>query len=331
MILEVKHLRLVEAVAAHGTLTNASQYLHLTQSALSHQLNELERRLGTPLFHRVGRRLVPTIAGDRLLESAQRTLAELRRAESSIERIAAGHDAALRLTAECQTAYHWLSSILDAFARRCPTIDLQIVADPSARPLELLLAGKVDVAVMCAAPESDRVEAIPLFEDDMLVVAAPGHRFAAMPFVRPEDFIDEHLLMYTPSPADSVVFGRCLDPAGVAPRRVSTIRLTEAMVEMAKAGLGVAVLAEWAVEQHLRDGSLIGRPITRNGLRRQWSAMVMKRPAPPLYVREFCRLLTPGPAAMLSHRISRRNAMRAPPTRIVAPSQRTSLATRAPT
>jgi len=308
MVLEVKHLRLVEAVATYGTLTNASKYLHLTQSALSHQLNELERRLGTPLFHRVGRRLVPTVAGERLLEAAKRTLTVLRRTESSIKRIAAGNEAVLRLTTECYTAYHWLPAILDAFAERCPKVEVQIVAEAARHPVNALMAGRVDIAVMYDPPESDKLRVIPLFDDDMLVVMSPDHRLAAQAFVCPEDFGDEHLVMYTASTSDSMLFTRYLDPAGVTPRKISAIQLTEAIVEMAKAGQGIAVLARWAIEPHLRDGSLVARPMTREGLRRQWSAVVLDQGTTPLYIREFCRLLNAGPAAMGARGRERRQA-----------------------
>ena len=308
MVLEVKHLRLVEAVATYGTLTNASKYLHLTQSALSHQLNELERRLGTPLFHRVGRRLVPTVAGERLLDAAKRTLTVLRRTEGSIKRIAAGNEAVLRLTTECYTAYHWLPAILDAFAERCPKVDVQIVADAARRPVNALMAGKVDVVVMNEPPKNDKLRVIPLFEDDMLVVMSPDHRLAVQQFVRPEDFADEHLVMYSASTSNSMLFKRYLDPAGIAPRKISAIQLTEAIVEMAKAGQGIAVLARWAIEPHLRDGSLVALPMTRDGLRRQWSAVVLDQGSTPLYIREFCRLLTSGPAAMAARGRERRTA-----------------------
>lgn len=310
MVLEVKHLRLVEAVATYGTLTNASKYLHLTQSALSHQLNELERRLGTPLFHRVGRRLVPTVAGERLLDAAKRTLTVLRRTEGSIKRIAAGNEAVLRLTTECYTAYHWLPAILDAFAERCPKVDVQIVADAARRPVNALMAGKVDVVVMNEPPKNDKLRVIPLFEDDMLVVMSPEHRLAVQQFVRPEDFADEHLVMYSASTSNSMLFKRYLDPAGIAPRKISAIQLTEAIVEMAKAGQGIAVLARWAIEPHLRDGSLVALPMTREGLRRQWSAVVLDQGSTPLYIREFCRLLTSGPAAMANRGREQRPAVR---------------------
>src|ERR1700694_1822450 len=66
MDLEIRHLQLVAAVAEVGSLTRAGDRLHLTQSALSHQLRDIESRLGTALFLRVGKRLVLTPAGERL-------------------------------------------------------------------------------------------------------------------------------------------------------------------------------------------------------------------------------------------------------------------------
>ena len=73
--LEVRHLRLVREVSAAGSLTRAGAALHLTQSALSHQLRDIESRLGTALFLRVGKRMVLTPAGERLLRSAEDVLA----------------------------------------------------------------------------------------------------------------------------------------------------------------------------------------------------------------------------------------------------------------
>ena len=79
MDLEIRHLRLVSAVANVGSLTRAGDQLHLTQSALSHQLRDIESRLGAALFLRVGKRLVLTPAGERLLASARDVLERLDR------------------------------------------------------------------------------------------------------------------------------------------------------------------------------------------------------------------------------------------------------------
>lgn len=300
MIIEVKHLQLVEAVAAYGTLTNAGKHLHLTQSALSHQLVELERRLGTPLFHRVGRRLVPTLAGDQLLRSATRTLSILRRTESSLKRIAAGHEALLRFSTACYTTYHWLAPLLDEYARRCPKVEVQVVAEATRRPIEALLAGKIDVGVVSNAALDDRIELIRLFEDEVVLIMPPSHPLAARSFVSAGDLADEHLIVYTEPRADNTIFRRVLDPAGVVPRRVSAIQLTEAIVEMVKAGLGVAALARWAVEPYVRAGSLVAVRLTPDGVYRTWQAATLRQQAPPLYIREFCRLLATGPEGVRS-------------------------------
>ena len=75
--LDVRHLQLVQAIAEEGSVTRAGLRLHLTQSALSHQLRDAEERLGVRLFDRIGRRLLLAAAGERLLRSARAVLEEL--------------------------------------------------------------------------------------------------------------------------------------------------------------------------------------------------------------------------------------------------------------
>jgi LysR family transcriptional regulator for metE and metH len=295
MILEVKHLQLVEAVAEFGTLTNAGKHLNLTQSALSHQLVELERRLATPLFHRVGRRLVPTVAGDQLLRSATRTLTILRRTEATLERIASGKDAVVRFSTECYTAYHWLSPLLSEYARRCPKVEVQVVAEATRHPIDALLAGRIDVGVGVDFPEDDRIDLTPLFEDELILITGPSHRLASREYITAADLTKEHLFVYSEPQTDSVLFRYVLEPAGVRPRRVSTIQLTEAIVEMVKAGLGVAALASWSVEPYVTANALAAIRLAPNGIYRRWQAATLKQQTMSLHIREFCRLLASGP------------------------------------
>src|SRR6266550_1956911 len=106
MPLSLKHLRLVRAVVSEGTLTDAAKLLYLTQSALSHQLNDLEREAGAPVFVRVGRRMLPTAVGLRILRTAEGTLASLDELTEDLERMASGRMGTLRVTTQCQTAYY---------------------------------------------------------------------------------------------------------------------------------------------------------------------------------------------------------------------------------
>src|SRR4029078_4740838 len=148
MDLEVRHLRLVSAVAELGSLTRAGDRLHLTQSALSHQLRDIESRLGAPVFLRIGKRLVLTPAGDRLLASAKEVLAQLQRTEEEIRRMGREQAGVLRLTAECYTCYHWLPPLLMHYRRRFPRVEVRIDVDATHHPLEMLLAGKIDIRIL---------------------------------------------------------------------------------------------------------------------------------------------------------------------------------------
>src|SRR6185436_8172312 len=149
MDLEVRHLRLVRAVAASGSLTKAGRELHLSQSALSHQLRDIETRLGTPLFLRVGKRLVATAAGTQLQRSAADVLRALELTEDAIQRLAGGHRGALRVSSGGYTEYHWLPPVLKAYSRMYPHVEVQIAAGSAGDPMALLLDGRLDVGLVC--------------------------------------------------------------------------------------------------------------------------------------------------------------------------------------
>ena len=120
MDLEIRHLRLVAGIADAGSMTKAAGRLHLTQSALSHQLRDIEGRLGTALFTRLGRSMVLTEPGRRVLDAARRVIGEVQRAEEDVRRLAGHGEGTIRVCTECYTGYHWLGAILAAFQTRHP-------------------------------------------------------------------------------------------------------------------------------------------------------------------------------------------------------------------
>jgi LysR family transcriptional regulator, regulator for metE and metH len=290
MNLDVRHLKLIVAVTEERGLTRAGERLHLTQSALSHQLRDIEGRLGTPLFHRVNKRMLLTPAGERLLESARRVLDEIRRAEDDIAEMAAGNRGTLRLSTECYTCYHWLPDLLKDFSRRFPDVEVKIVVEATRKPLGALLDGQLDLAVVTAAARDKRLRYEPLFRDELVMVMAAGHSLAARPYVRARDFAGENLFTYQ-TLEETYLYQRLLRPAGVVPARATQVQLTEAMLEMVKAGLGVSVLARWAVAAYVAAGKVAARPLTQRGLHRQWQAALLRNDYTPPYVTEFIGLL----------------------------------------
>jgi LysR family transcriptional regulator, regulator for metE and metH len=289
MDLEVRHLQLVAAVAEMGSLTRAGDRLHLTQSALSHQLRGIESRLDAALFLRVGKRLVLTPAGERLLASAKDILERLAQTEEDIRRMGREHAGVLRITTECYTCYHWLPPLLMRYRRKFPRVEVRIDVEATRAPIEGLLAGRIDLAIVSAAVSDRRLVSKKLFEDEVVLIAARDHRFAQQSHVKLSDLREETFYIYPPR-EESRVLQEVLLPAGISPR-VEEVQLTEAITELVKAGLGVAALARWAVQPLVDAGSIVARPLTARGVHREWRAAMPKDLARADYMVEFLDLL----------------------------------------
>ena len=177
--LDLRHLRLVAAVADSGGQTRAAHKLNLTQSALSHQLRELEGRIGSPLFIRASRRMVLTTVGERILASARRVLHEVETLERDLTTEAtSGVAGVVRLATECYTCYHWLPGVVTAFRQEWPRVDVRIIAEATADPVRALLDGALDLAIVAGDVDERRLGCTSLFEDEQVVVVAPDHPLA---------------------------------------------------------------------------------------------------------------------------------------------------------
>lgn len=297
-VLEVRHLQLVAAIVDEGNLTRAGERLHLTQSALSHQLLDIEERLGIPLFHRINKRMTPTDAGQRVLESARRILEELAQTEDHLQLYATNRRGSVRLTTECYTVYHWLPTVMKRFEKKYPEIEIKIEVDATDAPFKALAAGSLDVAFVTSEVAPHGIEMESLFDDEMKVIVDPGHRFASLPYVSAAQLAEETLLTYSELKGN-IVYDRVLRPAGLEPRKHLQVRLTEAMIELVKAGVGVAVLAQWAAAPYAASGAVVAVPLTKRGVARHWrAAYVSARPMPP-FVRSFIDLVaSEGPRAL---------------------------------
>jgi LysR family transcriptional regulator, regulator for metE and metH len=293
MNLEVRHLRLVREVSATGSLTKAGLSLHLTQSALSHQLNDIESRLGTRLFLRVGKRMVLTPAGERVLQSADDVLATIERTEDAVRQFSGSTRGVLRIATECCTCYHWLPALLGRYRRAHPHVDVRIELAATSDPLAHLLDGRLDVAIVSDKVRDRQIVTRALFDDELVVVVPPAHPLASRPYVRPEELAQETLLIH-PKKEESSTYAMVLKASGVAPP-VLEVQLTEATVEFIKAGFGVAVMARWAVDPYLKSGAVRAVPLTRRGRKRNWRAAMLKGLAQVPHVKAFVDLVASHP------------------------------------
>ena len=289
--LEIRHLKLLASVAEHGSVTEAGRRLHVTQSALSHQLRDAEEKLGTALFLRLGKKMVLTPAGEKMLVSARKVLDEMRAAEGQIEGLNGGTRGVIRVSTECYTCYHWLPPLLQKFHGKFSKVEVNIVASATSNPAAALLEGKLDVAIISCPPRNKSLRVTPMFEDELVLVMSPKHRLAAASQIRPRDLERETVLIYPPR-EESTLINKLLKPAGVEAQRVIEVPLTEAIVELAAAGTGIGFLARWAVAPAVETGKVAIRPLGNRGFKRQWHAVTLRNQPTPPFLAEFLNLLS---------------------------------------
>jgi LysR family transcriptional regulator, regulator for metE and metH len=291
--LGLEDLRLVAAVCHHGTLSRAALTLHLSQSALSHRLSSLEDRLGIRLFDRLGRGMRPTATGLQLDRSATEILAAVLQAEERVRSKAKTRRVILRLATQCYTCYDWLPRVLQQFRQQCPVCDVRIVLDATPDPVEALLQGKIDVAIIDQfSRKNRRVQVRRIFSDEVLAVFSTSHPWATRRSVTAQNFATERLIAHNCSPDHNILLKQILRPAKVVPADTYEIPLTEAILELVKAGFGVAALARWVAASYLTEGSIRGLPIGKHGFTRHWSIAMLGSTSRLTYVKQLADLLS---------------------------------------
>lgn len=286
-ILELRHLRTLQALRDSGSLVRAAQLLNLTQSALSHQVKLLEDRYAAPLFER---KSVPpqfSATGTRLLALADAVLPQVEDAERDVARLLTGRGGQLRIAVECHTCFDWLMPAMDAFRHRWPEVELDIVSGFQADPVGLLHQDRADVAIVSDVDVDDPVVQFhPLFGFEIQALLANGHPLVERSHLTAQDFADQTLITY-PVPDDMLDLVRqVLEPAGVRPPRRTT-ELTVAMLQLVASGRGVAALPVWAVQGYVDRGYVTARRIGQQGLTGRLYAACMQRTADRPWLGDF--------------------------------------------
>ena len=279
MNIGLHHFRLVDTIVKEGTLTRAAETLHLTQSALSHQLKELELELEIPIFYRKGKRLELSDHGTRFLNTAEKILSELTSLEADIRHINDGDTGTLRVTTQCYTAYHWLPRIIKYYKKTSPGMIIHVVSEATYVPLEYLLKGDLDIAIVRNKLDNPRIHYEPIFEDQVYALVSKQHPIAEKKLVTPADFQDQELFIPYNDPASGnvPVVENMLRAHQITPRHIHRIHYTDAIIEMVDANLGIATLADWIVEPYLKTKDIVKIPLPPEVANRTWFAATCKQ------------------------------------------------------
>ncbi|RMG50512.1 MAG: LysR family transcriptional regulator [Gammaproteobacteria bacterium] len=289
MQLDIRHLRTLQALAQEGSLSAAAARLHLTQSALSHQLKALEEQLGAPLYLRKSRPLRFTRQGERLLELAEEVLPRIDAARRDLQRMGTGARGRLFIAIECHSCFAWLMPTMDRYRHLWPEVEMDLTTSFAFDPLPALRSGELDLVVTSDPRPGQGIHYEPLFEHEALLALAADHPLTARRWIRPEDLRDETIITYPVARDRLDVFSRFLDPAGIEPRAVRQTELTVMMVQLVASRRGVAALPDWALAEHLAAGQVVARPLGRHGLHGMLHAAIRESECDMPWMTDFIR------------------------------------------
>jgi LysR family transcriptional regulator for metE and metH len=297
-MIELRHLRSLAAIAESGKLAHAAGRVHLTQSALSHQMRALESHYGVALFQRTSAGLRFTAAGQRLLALAHEALALVADAERDLGRLRDDTRGELRIALECHTCFDWLMPVTDAFRRRWPEIEIDLIAGFHSDPIALLRGAKADLVVGSQLPPGRGYVALPLFRFEILAVLPIDHRLRSRRRVEAADLKGETLITY-PVPESRIdLIREVLQPAGVKLER-RTAELTVAILQLVASRRGVAALPNWGVKNYVDLDYVVAKRIGARGLWSELYAIVPRALAQKPHVAEFVSIIRSECAATL--------------------------------
>lgn len=288
--LELRHLKTLVALRETGSLVEAAERVHLTQSALSHQLKDLEGRLGGELFARKSRPLRFTSAGQRLLTLADDVLVRVEEAERDLHKLLHGEAGRLFMAIECHSCFNWLMPTIESYRNHWPAVELDFSGGFTFEPLPALAQGDIDLVITADPQPIKGVEYVPLFSYEMQFALAREHALAAQPYLTPEHLADQTLITYPVERKRLDVFKQFLEPASVEPAAVRTSDLTLMMVQLVASGRGLTALPNWVLAEYVDQNLIAVRSAGEDGVWPVLYAAVLETQLDAPYMQDFLKL-----------------------------------------
>jgi LysR family transcriptional regulator, low CO2-responsive transcriptional regulator len=289
-LLDTRQLLAFKTIVEMGGFTKAARQLHLTQSALSHQIKTLETQLGMQVFARIGKRVALTQAGEILLRYTTPVLRQLLEARQTLAQLQEPGYGRLRVSSSTYTCYQMLPHVLREFRTVYPHVEISVAAEYTNRAVESLLGGELDLGIFVLPSGTEGLHTEHLCQDELVVIVAPSHPWATRQRVQWSDLATQVLITYNRASETFHQIQRELHDRGVTIKETMEVRHGTAVMEMVKVGLGVALVPRWVAREDVQEGSLIPLSLGRGGLKRQWVIAHVRGAPLPAYIRAFMQL-----------------------------------------
>jgi DNA-binding transcriptional LysR family regulator len=292
---ELRHLQTFAAATELLSFTRAAQSLSLTQAAVSQHIAALEKELRISLFARTGRSVSPTDAGRRLYGYARRILDLLAEAERDVGHATAAVRGTLQIAASTVPAECLLPELLRDFHETHPGVRPQVIVSDSTEATRAVETGAAELGLIGEPPHTSKLTAVPIAEDELVLVLPPGHPLAGGGRVTARQLREVPIILREPGSGSRRCIERALEAAGVSPGDLNVVmemNANDAIRQAVERGVGAAFLSRNTVARDVEDGRVATAPVEKFHARRQLYLITdpARIPTPP--ARTFLEFFT---------------------------------------
>jgi DNA-binding transcriptional LysR family regulator len=292
--MEDHKLRVFCAVADTKSFSKASELIHLTQPAVSLQIQAMEELYETRLFDRSGNTIKLTPAGEILYKRAKEILALYSEAQQNISEITGAIKGSLSIGASSTIGNYLLPHIIAAFKKKVPQVNISLVVGNTKVITEKLNAGEIDIALVEGDVSKQRFSVETLLSDELVVIMSPAHPWAERRNLPAIELTKEPLILREEGSGTRQIILKHLEEHGMKLDQLKIVLVmgsTEAIKGAVEEGLGVSIMSGWAVRKWLKQGLLKAATFKDLKFHRNFSIISPKRNYSTHTAKEFLNFL----------------------------------------
>ena len=288
--MDLRQLEIIRAIADTGSFTAAGEKLHVSQSAISRQILLLEEELGEAVFHRIGRRIRITPAGESLLQLSHRVFQDLQDTVAGISERQESLKGTMRLVGGMTVCLYVFPALLAEVRRTHPSLDLKITVGSADRSVAMLRSGGADLGLVTLPIEAADLVSVPVLQEELLLITYPGHPLAKKRQIHPADLNKEPFILFEAGSVTRRLVDEFFTRERIEPDVVMETENVEIIKAMVRYGLGISIIPWQAAAADVAAEALFCRRIAGHALRRQTGWLYPKMSRLPRTVAEVIRV-----------------------------------------
>ena len=288
--MDLRQLEIIRAIADTGSFTAAGEKLHVSQSAISRQILLLEEELGEPVFHRIGRRIRITPAGESLLQLSHRVFQDLQETVSTISEKRDSLSGTIRLVGGMTVCLYVFPTLLAEVRRVHPHLDLKVTVGSAERSIAMLRSGAGDLGMITLPVEATDLVSVPVLEEELLLVTYPAHPLAKKKSIAPADLDGQDFVLFETGSITRRLVEQFFAREGVSAEVIMETENVEIIKAMVRSGLGISIIPSQAAASDVKAGQLFRSRIAGHSLVRQTGWLYPKMSRLPRTVSEVIRI-----------------------------------------